>query len=206
MRLILIIAVIFLICCFVPLQTWSQVLPHGLIVPGESVAGVKLGSSLTDFKDVFPKHTEGDQSWDDDVCGGGSSYQWVDVDLDATGVYAYLRNNKIYQLRVQTPRFSLSNDLKLKASEENVRHIFPNGRIYVLRYSDSKVVGSRDLHYWVDVQSGIAFELYWDRTHKRRLVSSIDIFPVGAEYQPEGCVAPPREWIEVRRNTKRSSH
>lgn len=200
MRSRLIITVVFVLCCSVPFRAWSQPLPRGLIVPGESVAGVKLGSSLTDFKAVFPKHTECDQSWNDDLCGNGSSYQWVDIDLGAAGVYAYLRDDKIYQLRVQTPRFSLSNGIKIGASEEKTKRIYPNGRTYVLRYSGSKVVGGRDLRYWVDNKSGIAFELYWDRRYKRRLVGSIDIFAAGTEYRPQGCVSPPREWIEVRKS------
>lgn len=185
------------ICWAIAIPVNCQPLPHGLIMPGDSVAGVKLGSSLTDFKAVFPKHTAGDQSWDDDLCGNGGSYQWVDVDLGATGVYAYYRDNKIYQIRVQTPRFSLSNGLKQKTTEEKVKRLYPNGKAYVLKYSGSDAVGGRDLQYWVDREAGIAFELYWDRVQKRRLVRSIDVFPVGAEYQPQGCVSPPREWIKV---------
>lgn len=190
------------ICWVVSVPAKCQPIPHGLIMPGDSVAGVKLGSSLAEFKAVFPKHTAGDQSWDDDLCGGGGSYQWVDVDLGATGVYAYYRGDKIYQIRVQTPRFSLSNGLKQKNPEEKVKHLYPEGRAYVLQYSGSEAVGGRDLQYWVDRGSGIAFELYWDRMHKRRLVRSIDVFSVGTEYQPQGCVAPPRKWIRISKVKK----
>jgi len=161
-------------------------------VPGNSVAGVKLGSSLADFSAVFPKHPKIDESMTEDQCGG-SSYHWLDMDLRGNGVYAYLRNDKIYQLRVQTPRVSLANGIKLDATEEKVKHIYPRGQAYVLRYSGSKVVGGRDLRYWVDSRSGIAFEFQWDQ--RRRFVSSIDIFPAGTEYKPEGCVATPQEWI-----------
>jgi hypothetical protein len=182
------------LCCLLPPKASCQALPGGAIVPGDSVAGVKLGSSLADFSAVFPKHPEFDESMADDYCGG-SSYHWLDTDFWVTGVYAYLRNDKIYQLRVQTPRFSLANGIKLDASEEKVKHLYPRGQAYVLRYSGSKVVGGRDLRYWVDSRSGTAFEFRWDGRYKRRFVGSIDIFTAGTEYKPEGCVAPPREWI-----------
>ncbi|HEX7284776.1 MAG TPA: hypothetical protein VF532_01260 [Candidatus Angelobacter sp.] len=174
-------------------RAWNQTLPKGSIVPGNSVAGVKLGSSLADFTAVFPKHNEGDQSLGHDLCSG-ESYQWLDLDIPASGVFVYLRDDKIYQFRVQTPRFALANGLKVNASEEKVKRLYPGGRAYVRRYSDSKVVGGRDLRYWVDDISGIAFELYWDQRYKRRFVRSIDVFRSGTEYKPEGCIAPPQEW------------
>jgi len=166
-----------------------------VIVAGDSVAGVKLGSLLTDFKAAFPK---ADEILVDDMCHI-SSYQWVDIDLGATGVYAYVKNDKIYQLSVRTPRFVLSSGVKLQVSEKQVRRLYPTGRSYILRYSGSAVNGGRDLHYWVDKLSGIAFELYWDKRDKQWRVSSIDVFPVSTEYQPEGCVSPPREWIETNK-------
>jgi hypothetical protein len=155
---------------------------------------VKLGSSLADFKAVFPPHPQWDESMSNDWCDH-SSYHWVDMDLHANGVYAYLTNDKIEQLRVQPPRFSLANGLKVDAAAEKVKRIYPGGRLYVLRFSGSRIVGGLDLQYWVDNISGIVFEFYWDSQKKRRSVGSIDIFPSGAEYRPEGCVAPPREWV-----------
>ena len=141
---------------------------------------------------MFPSHPQWDESYD--LCDH-SSYHWLDMDLRANGVYAYLSNDKIDQLRVQTPRFSLASGLKVEASAERVTRIYPGGRLYVLRHSGSKVVGGRDLQYWVDNISGIAFEFYWDSQKKRRSVRSIDIFPSGTVYQPEGCVSSPREWV-----------
>src|ERR1039457_6447915 len=72
------------------------------VLPGKSVAGVTLGPSLTDFKRVFPRHPDVDERLYDSVCTG-SYYQWIDLDLGATGVTAYLRDDRIFQFSVQTP-------------------------------------------------------------------------------------------------------
>jgi len=187
------VLVIALGCLLQPVALCQQP-AGGTITPGVGVGAVKLGSSLADFNAVFPPHPQWDESMSDDWCHY-SSYHWLDMELHANGVYAYLKNNKIEQLRVQTPRFSLANGLKVDASAEKVKRIYPGGRLYVLRFSSSKVVGGVDLQYWVDNISGIAFEFYWDSPKKRRSVGSIDIFRSGTEYRPEGCVAPPREWV-----------
>jgi hypothetical protein len=169
--------------------------PSGVIVPGKSVAGVRLGSSLKDFRAVFP---------DQPNLGGltyehmsyGSSYQWVDLAKEATGVFVYLRDNKIYQLRVQTPRFAVASGVKLGDFDEGVKRCYPTGQGYVVLRSDATYNGGRDLRYWVDQQSGIAFELSWQATSRRWRVSSIDIFAPGTNYEPEGGVLPPQRWLK----------
>ena len=96
---------VFLLLSVLSFRASCQAPTSGTIVAGHSVAGVKLGASLADFNSVFPKHPEFDESDDYHECG--SSYHWLDIDFRANGIYAYLRHDRIFQLRDQIPRFSL---------------------------------------------------------------------------------------------------
>jgi hypothetical protein len=169
----------------------------GLIRPGEGIPGVQLGSHFSSFEAVFPKHPGLDEDLPDTLCGAGRVYHWLDIEKHANGVYAFLKNDEIYQLSVQTPRFALPNGLTIDASEKKVKAAYPNGRGHVLLGSGAAYVGGRDLVYWVDKKKGIAFELYWDGEKKQRLVRAIDIFRKGGLYFPQGCVTPPQEWREL---------
>lgn len=193
MKSILLLMLMLLDYHVLPVEAAISTSKNGIIVPGESVGDVKLGSEFSTFEANFPRHAEADE----DTANGGCSeriYHWVDVDRDATGVYAYLREGKIYQLSVHTPRFSLANGIKVESSEEQVEKSYPRGRGYVLLHSGSAAVGGQDLTYWVDKRAGVAIELYWNQERKQRLVNGIDIFAGGTDYRPEGCTLPPQEW------------
>ena len=182
-----------------PLSVWSvtaQPPPkHGQILPGESVAGVKLRSHFSSFEAVFPRHPAFDE--DDDYYCRGRVYHWLDIDKRSNGVYVYLRNDEIYQISVRTQRFALPNGIQLDASERQVQAAYPSGRGYILLGSGAAVVGGRDLVYWVDTGKGIAFEFHWYEEKKKRLLRAIDIFQSGSDYYPEGCISPPQEWKEL---------
>lgn len=169
----------------------------GLIQPGKSVGEVSLESSLASFQTVFAKNPGTDEELPLNSCGV-SGYHWVDVNLDATGVYAYLRDREIVQIAVKTPRFALPNGLKVEASEQDVKRRYPNGKGFVLLHSGSAAVGGRDLIYWVDEHDGVAFELYWNARKASRFVSGIFIFEKQTEFLPEGCISVPQEWKALR--------
>ena len=164
---------------------------EGVVLPGQSVAGVELGATLASFLGVFPKHEGTDEKLPVNDCGVGS-YHWVDVDRGATGIYAYTKDGTITQFSVKTPRLSLPNGIKVESSETEVRQAYPQGKAYVLLRSNSAVMGGRNLVYWVDEQDGIAFELYWNKKKSQRLVSGIDIFKRSATYLPDGCISAPQ--------------
>lgn len=169
----------------------------GLIHPGKGLAGVELGSHFSSFETVFPKHPDLDEDYSYADCGGRRVYHWLDLDKRANGVYVYLKNDEIYQLSVQTPRFALSNGIRTDASEKQVKAGYPQGRGYILLGSGAAAVGGKDLTYWVDREQGVAFEFYWYREKKQRQVRAIDIFRRGTDYRPEGCISPPQEWREL---------
>lgn len=193
---------LFLLCLSVCINACSQTPQKGVIVPGKSVAGLTLDSTLSQFFALFPKHVSVDEDYSDTNLGScPRSYHWVDLDRDATGVYALLKDNSIFQLSIQTPRFTLKNGIGIDTSATTVQRAYPIAKKYVLRGSGSDVVGGKDLHYWIDSSNGIAFELYWNKRKQQRLVSAIAIFHRGATYLPDGCISPPQQWQEISPST-----
>ena len=169
----------------------------GEIIPGESVAGVKLGDDFQKLQSEFPKHND----IDEDLPGQGCSkrvYHWVDLDQNATRVYAYFRASRIYQFSVHSRGFALPDTLKSDATETQVRSHYPEGQGFTLVGSGSALVGGKDLNYWVVKSSGIAFESYWNQRKGERMVGGIDVFAKGAEFRPEGCISAPQEWKPIK--------
>jgi hypothetical protein len=179
-----------------------------LVLPGTSVAEVKLGSDPSTFQSAFSQQPGQVNSSQTGTFGEGCPdriYYWSDLAPNTSVATAYLKNGAISQLSVQGPVFSLPDDLKTGATEEQVRRAYRKGQMYVLLYSGSKVNGGRDLLYWVDKEAGVAFKLAWWQSKKLRLASGIDIFPKGSDYQPEGCVSPPQQWQAQKEGSRRPS-
>jgi len=180
----------------------------GLILPGHSVAGVRLGDDAAHFEEVFPKRsTSNDHSSSGSIGQGCPTeiYYWSDLAPDTSVVTAYLNNGEISQISTQGPLFSLSNDLRTGATEAQVKQRYPKGVRYILSGSASQLNGGRDLVYWVDKGAGVAFELAWWPSKKKRAVSRIDIFPKGSEFRPEGCISPPQQWQKLKQDPHRPS-
>lgn len=173
----------------------------GLILPGQSVAGVKLGDDAAHFEQVFPKRSTSDDHSASGAVGQGCPteiYYWSDLALDTSVVTAYLNNGEISLISSQGPVFSLSNGLKTGATEEQVKQAYPKGQGYVLSGSASRLNGGRNLVYWVDDGAGVAFKLAWWPSKKERAVSGIDVFPKGSDFRPEGCISPPQQWEKLK--------
>ncbi len=187
------------LCCALSLGVHAQAPASGVIAPGEGVAGVKLGSTFTEFQAVFPRHPDIDEDAQNNLQNGcpERSYHWLDLDRNANGVYALFKSGRIYQMSIHTPRFALSDGIHVNSTTEEVKRAYPTGHKYVLVGSGSAVVGGKDLLYWVDKAHGVAFELYWNARRRERLVSSIDIFARGSEYLPGGCISTPQLWKSV---------
>jgi hypothetical protein len=173
-----------------------------LVLPGASVAGVKLGDDASAFEAVFPKRPASNDHSPSGSVGEQCPteiYYWNDLAVDTSVVTAYLKDGEISQLSVQGPMFSLPDGLGTGATEEQVKQAYPKGQGYVLSGSASHLNGGRNLVYWVDTAAGVAFKLTWWASKKERNVGGIDIFPKGSDFRPEGCISPPQQWQEVKR-------
>lgn len=185
--------------CGLPLQRTSG--QQGQILPGEGVAGVKLGVTFDRFSKVFHPQPQYDEDFPGNACWN-RSYHWVDTKAEATGVYSYFKAGKLAQISVQTPRFSLASGLKVGATVTQVVKAYPQGHWFILLHSGGTDVGGKDLVYWVARDSGIAFSFYWDRRQLKRLVLGIDIFRKNTEYRPEGCISPPQQWEPLKQGPR----
>jgi hypothetical protein len=177
----------FMIVC-----SWGQVPRRAEIVPGQSVAAVKLGSSISDVQAALPQQS-GIHEKIAEKCAG-TVYHWIDLGARGGDLFAYAKDDRIYLISSGTQRFTLRNGITRWSLAEKVERLYPHGKLFVLVSSGSKVVGGRDLRFWVDKKSGVAFELFWNQSSKRWLVGHVDIFVPGTEYQPAGCISPPQEW------------
>jgi hypothetical protein len=169
----------------------------GVINPGKSVGPLRLGDTRERTLELFPfkPHIDEEYSYDDPC--PLTEIHWLDRELDAAGVFVYLKGGQVFQIESATPRFQTAEGITLDSSPEDVRRHYPELRAYVLLHSDAAVVGGRDLIFWVDRQKGIAFELYYNRHLRKRRVYKVIIFAPDTEYQPEGCVVPPQSWQEL---------
>jgi hypothetical protein len=123
---------------------------------------------------------------------------WNDLDHeDRWGITIYLKNNTIYQIVSDTPRYASAGEITSDSSPEEVRRRCPNCQAYALLHSGSRMVGGRDLIYWVDQTAGIAFEFYYHRKLDKRRVASVIVFEPSVEFLPAGCISPPQKWQKL---------
>lgn len=122
---------------------------------------------------------------------------WYDFEQSSNGIFAYLKDGRIFQIEAATPRYVSVNGITSGSSPEQVRAHHPQLQAYALLHSGAKVNGGRNLIYWVDRQKGIAFEFYYDRRVDARRVARIIVFAPGTEFLQKGCVTSPREWREL---------
>ena len=83
-------------------------------------------------------------------------------------------------------------------SPQKVKPYYGDAKSYVLVGSKGKDVGGRDLTYWVSTNHGIAFEFAYFSELRQRRISKIIIFQPNTDFFPEGCLVPPRKWLEIQ--------
>lgn len=76
------------------------------------------------------------------------------------------------------------------STPKEVRHHHPQLASFVSPNSGAKVNGGRDLIYWIDRVSGIAFEFSYSAELKSHFVSKVIVFAPNSDFQPEGCGSP----------------
>ncbi len=168
-----------------------------VIHSGRSVNGLRLGDARGQVLEIFSHGGKIEKEYTYPECGSRTEIHWLDVALDADGVFVYLRENQVFQIEVATPRFRTIEGITQGSAPENVRAHYRGLRSYVLRYSGSDAVGGRDLIYWVDRSHGISFEMAYNPKIGKRVVHKIAVFRPGADFRPSGCVLAPQEWREM---------
>jgi hypothetical protein len=174
-----------------------------LIEPGRSVGALRLGDTRERVNQIFPKKPNYDEEYNYDAPCPRTEIHSLDIDLSqengpvSNGVFIYLKDGRVSQIQVATPRFHTADGITEDSTPAEVRRHYQQLQSYVLSNSGAKVNGGRDLVYWVDRQKGIAFEFYYNRKANQRRVSKVIVFNPNSEFQPEGCVSPPQELREL---------
>ncbi len=158
---------------------------------------MRLGDARDTVLMLLPMKPSIDSEYDYFSCGLRKEIHWLDLEKKASGLFVYLREGKVFQIESGTPRFRTPEGITLGGYPSKVRRHYPDLRTFVLRYSGGDVVGGRDLIYWVDQSRGIAFEFYFDRRAKKRLVLKVIVFDPITDFAPAGCVVEPQEWAEL---------
>lgn len=166
-----------------------------LIRPGHSIGELRIGDTSERALQLLGKPT------DDDLYEAPCAprrIHWYDFTNSKNGVFVYLKDARIFQLKVESPMYASSEGITSDSLLKDVRRYYPQSRAYQLKGSGSKVNGGRDLIYWVDNEKGIAFELRYSYKTRKRLVSYIFVYEPGSNFQPEGCVSAPQQWHELK--------
>ena len=174
-----------------------------LIEPGHSVGALRLGDPHEQVLKVFPKKANYVEEYTYNQPCALTEIHWLDIDLSqengavSNGVFIYLKDGRVFQIDAASPRFRTTNGITVDSTPEEVRRHYPRLKSYVLSNSGAKVNGGRDLIYWVDRESGIAFEFYHNSKSGKRQVSKVIAFRPTSDFQPEGCISPPQELHEL---------
>lgn len=161
-----------------------------LIRPGQGVGRLRLGDTREKLAKVLGRKFE---EYTHEAPCKYAEMHWYDLQADRNGIFAYVRDGRVFQLESDTPRYHTVEGTTSDAPPESVRSKYRNLQAYILLGSGSKVNGGRDLVYWVDRQSGITFEFYYNSNTRKRRVSRIIVFEPNSDFQPEGCVSAPQE-------------
>lgn len=57
---------------------------------------------------------------------------WLDLDTDSNGLFIYLKEGRIFQIEVDTPRYRTAEGITNDSSPEDVRRHYPQVQTYVL--------------------------------------------------------------------------
>ena len=176
-----------------------QVNETDLIRPGCSVGSLHLGDRRERMLEVLGKKPQDEEYTYGAPCSL-TEFHWLDPKMRSNGLFIYLKEDRVFQIASTMPRYRTVEGITVGSPSEDVRRHYPQLRAYVLLGSGMKVVGGRDLIYWVDRQRGIAFEFYYDRKGSMRRVSRVIVFEPSSDFKPEGCISPPQEWRELGPN------
>jgi len=182
---------------------------RSLIVPGRSAGPVQLGDTreqaLGAFGEVFgQKYLEEETlsssspCFPQQCCDGVTMLRWLDFDQKQNGVSVYVSKGRVIQIKVSTTRYSTSAGIKHNSRPEEIRQHYPQVQAYMRLGYHSEAEGGRDIVYWDDRNSGIAFEFWYDRDAKKRYLEAVIVYPPNARLIPETCDASPSDWRQLK--------
>jgi hypothetical protein len=168
----------------------SLIDPHGvgilvgLTATRESLQTGRPPATLKDYTDSYPD------------CKPRTEITWPELD-GGGNVSAFLRNDSVFQIESSTRRYSTIEGITVNSSSTEVKRHYKGLEAYVLDPSGGKESDFHDLNYWISRKDGMAFELAYSPTKRRRFVSRVIVFDPDTEFFPEGCIPPSQRWISA---------
>jgi hypothetical protein len=192
---------LLVLCCSVGLgQPWTTDIGHELrveIIPGTSVGPIRLGDNNDGVVEVLAEFPKIVQQVQYSFCGRMKMVEWFDKALVQTGLFIYLRNDKVFQIESETTRFRTADGITEQSLPEDVKRQYRDLEAYELLKSANDLTGGKDLIYWVDRKKGIAFSFYYNTRRQRRLVARVIVFEPETDFEPNGCVTKPQTLREL---------
>jgi len=162
------------------------------VVAGVGVGKIRLGQSSVEVLKLLPFRAGQDQ---DTTHSGSCDFREIHL-LDpkdpSQGLFIYLHRDKVYQVSVYGKQYRTPEGIGDGSSPASVRKFYPRSNAITVEGVVVESDGPRAPIYWVSEPSGIAFGFYYDAKRKRRAVGSIAVFSPNSTFEPEGCVAAPR--------------
>ena len=120
---------------------------------------------------------------------------------EGNGIFAYLRDEKVFEISFSGKGFYTSDGITLDSSYKELQARYP-GPNYRLTPSANHATNFEDLTYVVRKDEGIAFELGVGYKTEERLVDAIYVFAPSGDFQPWGCIADNQSFIKLDDPTK----
>jgi hypothetical protein len=174
---------------------WQSVLSNpqiGVIAPGKAVGPLQLGANKADVIAAFQWRDKPDEMYTHEDPCNYEELHWLDMERHKNGVWAFLRDGRVYQIDVDTDRYSTPDGIRFGATVDQVEKLYRDAKPFRWTHSGSKVNGGRDVFYLINTEKGIAFGFFYNAQLKRRTVESISVFIPGDSFQPDGCLQAPQ--------------
>ena len=174
-----------------------------LITAGESVGNLFLGDDFERAKEVYG---EIESDYDYGRIGGGpiptqlgcGNYRgihfWNSKDkkdplyFDYGGAWVYLREGKVFQIKIQSPNFATAERITVGSAPAEVKYSYPTSEAWVKLNSSCNCTGGDNLLYWIDRSKGIAFEFHYHQKLKKKYLAYVFVFEPNTDFLPDGCV------------------
>ncbi len=168
----------------------TQVLakPNRTVVAGQSLGGVRLGSTRAQVVKILGKPTSSFS-----LKGGFTDDLWRDknVSTDRNGnplrhkVEVIYKAGKVVQVEATSPAFTTANGTSTRSALSSLTDKYPNFRVLVYGYVKGE--GAWQNYYFDDVKKGISYEYegWQEELYRRSMPSTIIIHKPGTRVLPD---------------------
>jgi hypothetical protein len=165
-----------------------------LIVPGHRIGGIELGIERNALVRQLGFKPNFDQEWT--LPGNGCEehgMMWHFPADAAQSVEFGFEAGRLTWVSTRTRVFHTKSGTRVGTDLALLRRRCKRCRAFALLHFNSQVTGNVDLIYWIDNETGIAYQLAFEP----RVLDEIIVFRPGSGFRPQSCIQPPRPFVEL---------